>query len=98
MKTIVNAVLVATKWGYAINFQGDLTFLIYSGNRNELEIGKEYVCEIYYRLMYPKDPERQNMNWSFIESSYLDQIKNHPDFKSHKLKIEKVQPHFFIKT
>lgn len=49
---IIEAELIRTKWGRAINYKEGLAFLEYSGDHRDFEAGKTYTCEIFHMLMY----------------------------------------------
>ncbi len=107
MKTIINATLIATKWGYAIHFEGRLAFLEYAGNVRDFQLGKEYECEIFYRIIFLRikkvidkttKEEREVKDWIIIDAEDLEHFQRNPDFKEFNLKISNSYPNFYIKN
>lgn len=68
--------LISTKWGPAIDFNGELAFLDLGYDRKSYPIGNEYYCEIYYTIMIATTPDTSNKNWLTLKSNTIDNLLN----------------------
>ncbi|MCE9517793.1 hypothetical protein K8Q96_02210 [Candidatus Nomurabacteria bacterium] len=88
-KKVITAVLIATPWGHAINFEGKYAFLDYHGNFRDFTIGQEYSCEIFYRLNYGLYPDKSNRDWTHMDGASREEISESIKFKKYNIGIEK---------
>lgn len=96
MKEIVKAVLIETDWGRAIrseNIPGykgnkEFAFLDYYGNCRDFEVGREYTCEVIYKMMYPLAPDKAAKNWNTIERDSVEEIFGSEEYIKFKRNSE----------
>ncbi len=91
MAPVLTAALIPTKWGPAIEFEGKLIHLHYPGHVDELEMGKQYTCEIFLHIWFAQAP------WTYLESNTLEGLARHPGFTQYQLDISQARMHFELK-
>jgi hypothetical protein len=96
MKQVVHSKLRKTDWGLVIDFphrNGDVAHLDYSGSFcgswKEVDLGKEYDCEVFYSYWHAMTPQKSNKNWFKITGDAPEELLKH----SHE-EILKYSYHF----
>ena len=108
MRKIIKAVLFSTKWGSAVDFEGELAFLEIPAplSWQDYEFGVELEFEVFYTLMFSREiekckinkkPEGANKGWEIISADTLEELSEHPDFKEYNLTSAKARPNVTTK-
>jgi len=88
--------LTDTKWGWAIPFKKGLAFLDYTGDCSKFNSNTAYECQIFYKILFAKRPEKQCKEWICISRNTSDALYKNPNFKRYNLKKEDIYPCFKI--
>ena len=80
-----------TKWGLAIDLNGECVFINYSCHYKEIKLDHEYDFKLVYHILYPTTPDKANKNWEYIRGNSKEEIIKNPTFIKFNLLPDNIQ-------
>jgi len=78
-------------WGLKTKIDSIEYYVEHSQHWKDIDKSIEHEFHFIYLIMFPKTPDKSNMNWTTIRSRSKEEIINHPEFKQYNLKEEYIR-------